>query len=68
MPTPPINRKNEKIKGPGANADPIDDTVNKIPIQISIFFLPYFWVRTPPAKAPKTVPHNSPISENRTCF
>jgi hypothetical protein len=38
IPRPPIKRKKENIYGPVAKAEPIDDIVKRIPIQISTFF------------------------------
>src|SRR5687767_4973502 len=59
IPKPPMKRKKENEYGPGARAEPMAEMVNKSPIQINTFFLPYFSVGMPPKIAPTTVPHKA---------
>ena len=58
-PIPPINLKNENIYGLGANAEPIADTKNNIPIQNNVFFRPHLSQGIPPINEPNTVPQNA---------
>ena len=58
-PKPPMNLNAANTNGLFANADPIAENKNKIPIHNKVFFLPILLVGIPPNIAPSTVPHNA---------